>query len=254
MFENLTWQPDRMLLDDLVFRLEHFKADNWDLGEQCFKFYKTDGLVREYAEFLKNRPDFKPERVLELGIWDGGSIAFWFELFHPKKHVAIDLKQRQDSPYFERYVESRGLRENIRTYWNVDQADRPAISGICAREFDGALDLVIDDASHLYGPTKASFETLFPLLRPGGLYVIEDWAWGHWADYQRPDHPWAKEIPLTQLVIELIECIGGPAAPIRRLTVSHGFVVAERAWHSRGELGDFKLDNYISRRPATSPA
>ena len=37
------------------------------------------------------------------------------------------------------------------------------------------LDLVIDDASHLYGPTMASFEVLFPRLRPGGLYVIEDW-------------------------------------------------------------------------------
>ena len=248
MFDRLVWKPDRVLLDDLVFRLEHFKNDDWELGELCFQFYKTDGLVMEYAEYLKTRPDFAPSRVFELGIWDGGSIAFWFELFHPSKHVALDLKEKQNSAYFGRYLESRGLQEKIRTYWGINQADGSKVMDIYTREFDGPLDLVIDDASHLYGPTKASFETLFPLLRPGGLYVIEDWAWGHWAEYQKPDHPWANEIPLTDLVLELIECVGGPAAPIRRVTVSHGFVVVERAWHSQAELVDFKLGNYIVRR------
>ena len=38
---------------------------------------------------------------------------------------------------------------------------------------------MIDDASHLYVETKASFEELFPRLRPGGLFIIEDWASGH---------------------------------------------------------------------------
>ena len=38
---------------------------------------------------------------------------------------------------------------------------------------------MIDDASHLYEPSLASFETLFPLLRPGGTYIIEDWKWEH---------------------------------------------------------------------------
>jgi predicted methyltransferase len=38
---------------------------------------------------------------------------------------------------------------------------------------DQLLDLVVDDTSHL-GPTRASFNTLFPRLRPGGVYVIED--------------------------------------------------------------------------------
>ena len=35
---------------------------------------------------------------------------------------------------------------------------------------------MIDDASHLYNETSASFNVLFPRLRPGGLYVIEDWS------------------------------------------------------------------------------
>ena len=53
---------------------------------------------------------------------------------------------------------------------------------VLARRVDAAfgnrpLDLVMDDASHLGPQTRASFETLFPRLRAGGLYIIEDWSW-----------------------------------------------------------------------------
>lgn len=35
-------------------------------------------------------------------------------------------------------------------------------------------DIVIDDASHINSKTLKSFEILFPLLTPGGIYIIED--------------------------------------------------------------------------------
>jgi hypothetical protein len=69
----------------------------------------------------------------------------------------------------------------------------------CTDEFgQDPLDLVIDDASHLYGPSLATFETLFPALREGGLYVLEDWKTSlnfpcHGGG-ENPDHP-----PLHQL-------------------------------------------------------
>ena len=63
---------------------------------------------------------------------------------------------------------------------------------IILRELADELDLVVDDASHTYEETKASFEFLFPLLRPGGIYVIEDWSWAHHPNYQSPDAPFSK--------------------------------------------------------------
>ncbi len=39
--------------------------------------------------------------------------------------------------------------------------------------------MVIDDCSHQLAATRSSFETLFPRLRHGGLYVIEDWNADH---------------------------------------------------------------------------
>jgi len=66
----------------------------------------------------------------------------------------------------------------LRLFFGVDQADRARVAAIARDEFRGApLDLVVDDASHGLDETRVSFETLFPLLRPGGVYVIEDWNW-----------------------------------------------------------------------------
>ena len=38
----------------------------------------------------------------------------------------------------------------------------------------GRLDIIIDDGSHVCAHVIKSFEVLFPLLAPGGIYVVED--------------------------------------------------------------------------------
>lgn len=241
-----------MLLDELVFRLEHFKDDSWELGDECFRFYKTRPLVDQYAEFWSLREPFAAENVFELGIWDGGSVAFWSELFVPRRHVAIDRADREDSAYFARYRERHGRQESISTYWRTDQADKLLLQEIVAAEFDGPLDLVIDDCSHLYAPTRASFEALFPLLRPCGLYVIEDWAWSHWEEFHAPTHPWVGETALTKLVVELVEAAGSSGSAIASLSVYQGFVVVERGPAPDLCSQDFDLDDHIARRPQDS--
>jgi cephalosporin hydroxylase len=249
MFERLVWHDDRVLLDDLVFRLQHTRSDTWELGEQCFVFYKVQPLIDQYARFWAARAGFHSENVFELGLWDGGSLAFWFELFQPRKHVGIDLSRRDDSAYFRRYVASRGLEQRITTYWGVDQADSERIRRIIRSEFAEPLDLVIDDASHMYQPTKASFETLFPFLRPGGLYIIEDWAWAHWKEFQTQNHPWITEPALTRLIFEIIAAAGSSAMLIANVTVFQGFTVIERGDIAAAALDHFKLNQYISDRP-----
>lgn len=248
MFERLVWQNDRMLLDDLGFRLEHTKSDSWELGENCFVFYKIKPLLDQYAKFLSERRNFHCQNVFELGMWDGGSIAFWFEYFQPRKHVAIDISQKRDSNYFQWYVKSRGLEERIKTYWGVDRGDSEKLREIVENEFCGSLDLVIDDASHMYELTKTSFEVLFPLLRPGGLYIIEDWAWAHWKEFQAPAHPWFNQTELTKLIFELVEATGSSTALIASLSIFQGFTVVERGEIEAPELREFNIEKYISRR------
>jgi SAM-dependent methyltransferase len=247
MFDKLVWHADRMLLGDLVFRLQHYANDNWELGNDCFLFYKIKYLVDQYAKFWSLRGNFHARNILELGMWDGGSVAFWFEYFNPEKHVGVDVQQKEDSPYFKRYKSSRGLEQRIRTYWGIDQGDSAKLRDIVQVEFHGPLDLVIDDASHMYDLTKKGFETLFPLLRPGGLYIIEDWAWGHWPEFQTPDHPWFGEIPLTRLIFELTAATGSCRIPwVSSISIFQGFAVIEHGETPSTATTDFKLDALIS--------
>ena len=66
----------------------------------------------------------------------------------------------------------------------------------------------MDDASHTYEETKTSFEFLFPLLHPGGIYVIEDWSWAHHPNYQSPDARFSKRHALSNLLFEQIMLLG----------------------------------------------
>lgn len=168
---------------------------------------------------------------MELGIWNGGSVAFWYECLKPVKHVAIDYLPTQDTPYFKKYIQSERLENSIKTYWGTDQADRSKLLEICSREFDGPLDLVIDDASHFYHETKASFETFFPLLRPGGFYVIEDWAWAFAKERQQPNHPYRGKIPLSRLVVEITSVTGSSKGLISSVSGFLRFCCC-RAWAS----------------------
>lgn len=258
---QLIWAPDRLLINDLVLRLQHYKNENWKLGTECLLFFKVKGLVDQYARFWATRPGFQAENILELGMFDGGSLAFWMETLSPNKIVGVDLDERTDSEYFTRYLASRNLQGRVKTRWGVDQCDAAALHEIAQAEFGGKLDLVIDDASHLYSLTKASFEILFPLVRPGGLYVIEDWAWGHWPEFYGMPNPWTSENEPTRLILKLMQACGsataqsteGATCPIASVTVYQGFVVVERG-DTELPRRRFTLEERINRRPPRSKA
>ena len=146
------------------------------------------------------------------------------------------------------------VASGIRTYWGTDQTDSARLRSLMTRELSGGLNLVIDDASHLYEPTKRSFEILFPCVEPSGLYIIEDWAWSLWPEFQAKDHPWADQKPLSKLVFDLIEVAGswssGPKL-IESIAVYQGFAAVERGNVKITDAENFTLEQCISRRPNT---
>ncbi len=44
-------------------------------------------------------------------------------------------------------------------------------------------DIIIDDGGHTMTQQKVSFDVLFPLLKPGGIYVIEDLHTSYWPEF-----------------------------------------------------------------------
>ena len=152
---------------------------------------------------LRDREDIK--RIVDIGIFKGGSMALYALVFAPEKLVGIEYSTTPQES-LERFVSHRGLRERVRSYYGTNQADGERIREIIKSEFpDETLDLVVDDASHFYTETRASFEMLFPLLRPGGIYIIEDWGWAHWqGDLWQKSQIFPAEMPsLTNLLIEI---------------------------------------------------
>jgi|CXWL01.1.fsa_nt_gi cephalosporin hydroxylase len=244
MFDKLKWFPDRLVINNLVFRLEHTKSENWG-SEEHIMFFKVEGLVAQYQQFFNSYPGFHPKHMMELGMWDGGSAIFWNEVLKPEKIVGIDLKDREDGRYFRDYIDARELKRKIVTYWRTNQADKAKLHKIIDSEFGKSIDFVIDDCSHLPGPTKASFEAIFPFVVPGGWYIIEDWAWGHWKGYISRKHPWFAEKPLTDFVTELIKASGSFPEGISTIIILPGFVAVQRGYHKFDQPETFALKNHI---------
>ena len=133
-------------------------------------------LVERYISLLEEE---QPRRIVELGIRRGGTTALINELCNPEVLTAIELTT-EPVDALTRYIEDHDAGDTVRPHCGVDQGDRASLIQILDEDLQGAdLDLVIDDASHLYAESRASFEVLYPRLRPGGLYVLEDWRWQH---------------------------------------------------------------------------
>lgn len=136
-----------------------------------FTLLKTEEMLDRYRSISDH---IRGGRVVELGIAHGGSTAWLALVLEPELLVAVDIAERRVAALDE-LIADRGL-DHVRPYYGIDQSDRRTLIDLVRGQLDGApIDVVIDDASHLLMPTRASFESLFPLVRPGGLYVIEDW-------------------------------------------------------------------------------
>ena len=172
-----------------------------DSSPDRFVLLKTREGIDRYVDVVRS---LAPKRIVELGIFQGGSTALLIELARPKGLVAID-HEPEPVAALETYLELGGFGDTCHTCYGVDQADRSAIEAILEASFGTQpVDLVVDDASHLGPQTRASFETLFPRLRPGGLYVIEDWSW----HLQGLDLPGS---PMDGFVADLVAAAGrGP--------------------------------------------
>ena len=104
----------------------------------------------------------KRSRLVEVGVFSGGSIDMWRTcLGHGCEVVGVDVE-----PACQAY-EAPGVRIFI-----GDQADRAFWRRLKADV--GPVDVVIDDGGHLPDQQITTMEEMLPQLRPGGVYICED--------------------------------------------------------------------------------
>ena len=205
---------------------------------------KDSRLLRQYLDFFAPHAT---SNILELGIWQGGSPLFYGLATDARKVVALDFANPAP-PALGEIIQRRRLEERVKLYFGTSQDDREKVTALMDREFgDEPIDLVIDDASHQYGYTRRAFEIVFPRLRPGGYYIIEDWQWAHIDSpvYQKGEH-FGGEPALTNFIFELLVAYGGHPGLFHNIIVRDWFVAVQKAWYPPDR--DFRLDDLLRMR------
>jgi methyltransferase family protein len=139
------------------------------------------GYTRCYEQELGHRRD-APLRLLEIGVLDGASLRAWRRYFPRATVHGIDLDPRC------------AVHEGV---FIGSQGDPAFLREVAARA--GPFDVVIDDGSHLGHDVLASMLALWPHVRPGGCYVIEDLHAAYW------EAEWTGRGAMP-LLFELVDC------------------------------------------------
>lgn len=141
-------------------------------------FYENDGpTVHKWGHYLSIYDRHlapwrgKPVRMLEIGVFRGGSLHLWRRYLGSKATIfGIDI-----DPACKQFDGDAG---QVRI---GSQADPVFLDRVVAEM--GGIDIVIDDGSHVAEHQRVSFETLFPLLSANGLYICEDLHTSYWRGY-----------------------------------------------------------------------
>jgi SAM-dependent methyltransferase len=152
--------------------------------------YHTDKIDSEYLR--KYDPIFGPLAgkkidLLELGVFGGGSMLLWKDYFPEGSITGVDISLPANWQPTDRVRLFEG-----------SQGDTAFLSKVANEVAPAGFDIIIDDASHFGGLTKTAFWHLFDHhLKPGGIYVIEDWGTGYWEDW--PD---GRALDLASYAVE----------------------------------------------------
>lgn len=113
------------------------------------------GTAHSYIEIYEAEMTKKENiSLLEIGIWEGHSVAMWQKYFKDSRIVGVDISL--DKVMFE--------------LDNAISAD----ATFPIETLEGQFDYIIDDGSHKVQDQIASFDWLWERVKPGGKYFIED--------------------------------------------------------------------------------
>ena len=130
---------------------------------------------------------------------------------------------------FDAFRGTHPVGSRIKAYYGVSQTDRTRVEAIIDAEFaDTPIDVIIDDASHLYRPTKEAFEIAFPRLKPGGSYVIEERGLAHWPGRQS----FMGKTAMSLFIMELIMLCASRSDIISEVRVFPAFAFIKKAAHA----------------------
>lgn len=142
-----------------------FKTDKWG------RHFYTPHYQLHFAPYRLKKMNF-----LEIGVGGyenpfsgGNSLRMWKAYFPFSKIYSLDIHDKAPQ------------QENRIKIYRGSQVDKAFLQSICDEV--GTFDLIVDDGSHINEHVIETFEFLFPKLKKGGIYVVEDTQTSYWPDY-----------------------------------------------------------------------
>jgi len=127
-------------------------------GRLIHKWVHYFGIYERHFSAFRNRPI----RLLEFGVFNGGSLQMWKHYFGPQAEIiGVDI-----DPRCAELVE-QGIEIVI-----GDQEDRATHARL--RDRYGEFDIVIDDGGHRMRQQLVTLQEMYPAVKPGGIYLAED--------------------------------------------------------------------------------
>lgn len=127
-------------------------------GNGIFKWEHYFEIYHRHFQRFRERPI----RLLEIGIYSGGSLEMWQSYFAPDTQiVGVDIEPDCMSYQKENITIHIGDQED-RDFWRRFKNDEPP------------LDIIIDDGGHTPTQQQFTLEEMLTHLKPGGIYLCED--------------------------------------------------------------------------------
>jgi len=173
--ENHTWiSANEYLKKKLVPFNKHAKIliDMNDLEQYFRKNDKRliDKWVHYFDIYDRHFSRFRGREItiLEIGVYQGGSLQMWKEYFGAKAKIyGIDINPQ-----------CKMLEEENITIFTGSQSDRTFLRNL--KQTLPKIDILIDDGGHTMQQQIVSFEELFSHVSDGGVYLCEDLHTSYW--------------------------------------------------------------------------
>ena len=175
--------PSRCLDPAFFAPTVHKATDAWpdDLPGELYEIWKQVPDAHKWVHYLARYAAAaaslreQPIRMLEIGVYRGGSIELWKRYLHPDS-VIVGIDIDPDCRVYDRPADKVHVRIG-------DQSDGSFLREI-VRDF-GPFDFILDDGSHVSSLTIASFNHLFlEGLKSPGLYLVEDTHTAYWRSHR----------------------------------------------------------------------
>tara|TARA_R100001510_G_C7550258_1_gene134360 strand:- start:49 stop:663 length:615 start_codon:yes stop_codon:yes gene_type:complete len=139
------------------------------------KKYQTDKwtdhyYVQDLYEPLFEQFQNKKVNVLEIGVWNGESMKLWHDYFvNAKNIVGIDIFVRSSFKEVSGWLKDYDVKlHKFNSHEDTDKFNK------FADTYKEGFDIIIDDGSHWYENQINTYKKFKNLMKPGGVYIIED--------------------------------------------------------------------------------